>query len=72
MDLRDIVKAAEEQGFGVERTFKGHWKFVAPDRSKGVAFFSGTPSDQRAIHNLIGKLRRAGLIWPWAGRIKKR
>jgi len=71
MDLRDVVKAAEEQGFRVERTSKGHWKFFPPDPAKPAEFFSGTPSDQRAIKNLIAKLRRAGLIWPWAGRIRK-
>ncbi len=71
MDLRDIVKAAEEQGFRVERTSKGHWKFLPLDKKYPAEFFSGTPSDQRAILNLIGKLRRAGLIWPWAGRIRK-
>lgn len=71
MDIRDIVTAAEEQGFRVERTSKGHWAFWPPDKAQGPVYFSGTPSDQRAIRNLIGKLRRAGFIWPWAGRIKK-
>jgi hypothetical protein len=71
MDIRDIVTAAEEQGFRVERTSKGHWAFWPSDKTQGPVYFSGTPSDQRAIRNLIGKLRRAGLIWPWAGRIKK-
>jgi len=71
MDLRDVNRAAEEQGFGVERTSKGHWKYTPPDKRFRAEFFSGTPSDQRAIKNLVAKLRRAGLIWPWAGRIRK-
>jgi hypothetical protein len=70
MDLRDVVRAAQEQGFRVGRTEKGHWVFYSPDTTFSPVYFSGTPSDQRAIKNLIGKLRQAGLVWPWAGRIK--
>jgi hypothetical protein len=71
MNIRDVVSAAEDQGFRVSKTQRGHWQFLPPDRSIAPIFFSGTPSDQRAILNLLGKLRRAGFIWPWAGRIKK-
>ena len=71
MDLRDIVKAAREQGFRVDRTSKGHWVFYHPDPKVAPIYFSGTPGDWRAIHNLLGKLRRAGFIWPWSAQRRK-
>jgi hypothetical protein len=64
MDLRDIEKAAKEQGFKVGRTKKGHPVFTPPDPTKGVIYGSGTPSDVRSIRNLLAKLRQAGLVWP--------
>ncbi|HXF73985.1 MAG TPA: hypothetical protein VNO79_15420 [Actinomycetota bacterium] len=67
-DIRDIVKAAEEQGFRVERTRKGHWVFYSPDTTKNPVYHSGTPGDRRAIDNLIADLRWAGLVWPPRGR----
>lgn len=70
-DIRDIVKAAEEQGFRVERTKKGHWVFYSPDTTKKPVYHSGTPGDRRAIDNLLAELRRAGLTWPPRGKGKK-
>jgi len=64
MDLRDIEKAAKEQGFKVGRTKKGHPVFTPPDPSKDIVVGSGTPSDVRSIRNLLAKLRQAGLVWP--------
>ena len=72
MDLRDIVKAAEEQGWNVAVSKKGHPLFVPPDKRFAQIPFSGTPGDVRAIRNLISRMRQAGFIWPWAGRIKKK
>lgn len=65
MDLRDLEKAAKDQGWEVGRTKKGHPKFVPPDRTKKIVVGSGTPSDWRAIMNLLAELKRQGLIWPW-------
>lgn len=72
MDLRDIEEAARDQGFGVDRTARGHPKFLPPDRTKGPVFGSGTPGDQRAIRNLLAKLRAAGLIWPPGRRPRRK
>lgn len=44
MHLRDIERAAREQGWEVG---------------------SGTPSDHRALCNLLAELKRQGFIWPW-------
>jgi predicted RNA binding protein YcfA (HicA-like mRNA interferase family) len=67
-DIRDVVKAAREQGFRVERTKSGHWVFYSPDVTKGPVYHSGTPGDRRAIDNLLAELRRAGLLWPPKGK----
>ena len=40
-------------------TNKSHWRFRAPDGSTTI-FFSGTPSDHRAIKNFIARMRRGG------------
>jgi hypothetical protein len=67
-DIKDIVEAARNQGFRVERTKKGHWVFYSPDTSRKPVFHSGTPGDRRAIDNLLAELRRAGFVWPPKGR----
>jgi len=72
MDLRDIVKAAEDQGFRIERTKRGHLSIYPPDKRFPPVIFSGTPGDQRSIKNGLAKLRQAGFIWPWAGRREKK
>jgi predicted RNA binding protein YcfA (HicA-like mRNA interferase family) len=63
VDFRDVVKQAEIQGFVVSRTKKGHWQFVPPDSTQKIVTAGGTPSDRRAILNLIASLRRAGFLW---------
>lgn len=65
MDFRKIQKAAREQGWRVERTRSGHWRFVPQDPSKPIVHAAGTPSDVRGIRNLLADLRRSGLVWPW-------
>lgn len=58
MDFRKIRRAAQDQGWEVGRTGKGHWRFVPPDPAKPICIFSGTPSDRRAILNFVAQLRR--------------
>lgn len=65
MDLRDIEKAAREQGWHTGRSRRGHPVFTPPDPSKRKVYGSGSPSDWRAIRNLLAQLKREGLIWPW-------
>ncbi len=65
MDPRKIIKAAQEQGWEVGKTKKGHWKFVPPDPNRQIVIGSGTPGDQRAVRNLLAELKRQGFIWPW-------
>jgi hypothetical protein len=64
MDLRDIVEAAEDQGFRVELSKKGHVIFYSPDKSVSPVVAAGTTSDVRSIRNLLARLRGAGLVYP--------
>lgn len=54
--LLDDVKA---QGWGVERTNRGHFQFKSPD-GKGIVTAGGSYGDFRAIKNLVTQLRRVG------------
>jgi hypothetical protein len=72
VDLRDLEKAAKRQGWRIDRTTAGHVRFWPPNRSIPPAIFSGTPSDRRAIRNLLADLRRKGFRWPPEGKGSKR
>jgi hypothetical protein len=71
MNLRDIEKAAREQGWRVEQTSKGHPVFYPPDPSRPAIIASGTPGDQRSLNNLLSRLKGAGLRWPWTARERR-
>jgi hypothetical protein len=68
MDLRDIARAAQEQGWEIGVTKKGHLRYVPPDREQPIVIGSGTPSDKRALKNFVAQLRRSGFVWPWPPR----
>ncbi|CAL9676907.1 MULTISPECIES: hypothetical protein [Streptomyces] len=57
---RDLAKRAEEQGFEVRRTSKGHY-MVTKDGER-ITTISGTSSDPRALKNAKAQLKRAGFI----------
>jgi len=69
MDLRDIEKAAREQGWRVEPNKKGHPVFYSPDTTKNPIPASGTPSDRRSINNLLRRAEagRSGVAMDGAG-----
>jgi hypothetical protein len=50
------------QGWRVKTTKKGHLMFLAPD-GVGSLTTGGTPSEHRAIDNLLAALRRYGFKW---------
>jgi len=60
MDFDTIRRAAEAQGWIVERTKGKHWRFIPPDRTKRMVVTGGTPSDMRSIRNFLADLRRQG------------
>jgi predicted RNA binding protein YcfA (HicA-like mRNA interferase family) len=72
MDLRDIEKAARDQGWRVERTKKGHPVFYPPNPARRPIVGSGTPSDQRSLNNVLSELKASGLIWPWTARDRRK
>lgn len=52
-----LIQGAEQLGYNlVGRTAKNHLRFWHPQA--GACFFSGTPSDHRAIHNCLSQMRR--------------
>lgn len=59
-DFRQVVRIAKAQGWRVEFTKKNHVRFLSPTGQMVVT--SGTPSDHRTVANLIGQLRRQGLV----------
>lgn len=65
-NIREIIAEARSQGWSVERTEGNHWRFVPPARQFPIVYTSGTPSDFRAVKNLVSQLRRCGLVWPSA------
>lgn len=52
-----LLAYARELGFAAEMTKNGHLKFTKPGKS--TVYFSGTPSDNRALLNGESKLRKA-------------
>jgi hypothetical protein len=61
-ELKEISRAAEKQGWTVKTRKSGHLTFYAPDGINMVTT-GGTPSDHKAIDNLLSYLRRYGFEW---------
>lgn len=59
-ELNILIKAAQKQGWTVERTPNNHYKWVSP--VGGMFFSSSTPSDYRSVKNLKRDLRVNGFI----------
>lgn len=63
IELADVIRFAEDAGFKVDRTKRGHYRFRTPE-GRVVAYDAGSPSDWRGTRNTISRLRRAGLRIP--------
>ena len=61
-DFRKVIREAERQGWRVEQTKGGHWRFYAPD-GVNIVHAAGTPSDRRSFDNTIAQLRKYGFEW---------
>lgn len=59
-DMQLLMKEAKDQGWFVELTRGGHYKWQSP--SGNLVFSSQTPSDYRAVQNLKRDLRMYGFI----------
>ena len=58
MKARDLIRAAELEGWSVRRTGGDHLRLGHPEAS-GPVFTGSTPSDTRAIHHVRAAMRRA-------------
>jgi len=61
-EVKELLDAAEKQGWRVERTKKGHWRCYAPDGDT-IVIVPGTPSDRRSLRNAVAEMRRGGFQW---------
>ena len=57
-DLKKLMKNAEQQGWNIKLTGGGHLKWTAPNGA--FVFSARTPSDQRAIQNIVSQLQTRG------------
>ena len=67
-EVEGLAEIAREQGWRIERTRGGHWRFVPPDPTREIVVMSGTASDWRAVRNFRAALRRSGLVLGAAAR----
>ncbi len=63
-EFRKYLNAAVEQGWEVRPTKKGY-QLVPGDPTREIVAIHRTPSDHRALANLLAEMKRQGLIWPW-------
>jgi hypothetical protein len=63
-NMKAVVELALRAGWRVEKTAKGHYKFISPDKSQPIIHLSGTPSDPRTYICGVAQLRRHGLPIP--------
>lgn len=61
-ELREILKAAESNGWRVEERSDGYMLFPA-DPSQSPIKLHRTPSDRRTLANTTAELKRRGLRW---------
>jgi hypothetical protein len=59
-EINTLIKQAEEQGWTVNLTGGGHYKWVST--LGAVVFTSQTPSDKRALANIKRDLRTRGFV----------
>ena len=64
-DAQRFLQEAERQGF-VSKPVKKGLIYLAPNGIDKVTIHL-TPSDRRALDNMIAAFKRAGMIWPVAG-----
>ncbi len=64
-DAQRFLQEAERQGF-VSKPVKKGLMYLAPNGIDKITIHL-TPSDRRALDNMIAAFKRAGMIWPVAG-----
>lgn len=61
-EIQELKRQAEAQGWVVLLTKSGHWKFLPPDRTKGMVICSSTPSDYHTLNLLRRDLKVRGFV----------
>jgi predicted RNA binding protein YcfA (HicA-like mRNA interferase family) len=56
-EMKDFRRELVKKGFVVSKTSGGHWR-ISHSNMEGPVFASDTPSDRRALKNLMTMLRR--------------
>jgi len=69
-DIQRIVKALTEQGWEIDGSGR-HYKAYPPVKSEPFIVFPKTPSDSRAIKNILSRLKKSGFMWPWNSQVKR-
>lgn len=59
-----LEKAAQDQGWVVDRCGGRHTKLIPPDKSKPIVYAPSTPGDRKGWRALLTRLRKSGLQWP--------
>lgn len=62
-ELKEVLREAERQGWTVTETGGGHYKLVPPNKDKPIVYIGKTPSDFRALANIIARMRKSGFAW---------
>jgi len=60
-ELKNLKKIAESQGWTVEPTKGGHWRFVPADKDMPMVVLAGTSCSRVGLRNAASLLRRSGL-----------
>ncbi|ADU51344.1 hypothetical protein Tmar_1231 [Thermaerobacter marianensis DSM 12885] len=62
-EVHELLREAARQGWRIEDSGK-HVKLYPPDPRFPPVVIAKTPSDWRAWHNNLARLRKFGLKWP--------
>lgn len=57
-EMKELFKILETQGWQISKGKS--WKLIPPDPLMPIVFLAQTPSDNRALKNVISYLRKSG------------
>lgn len=58
--LTELSSQAQGQGWSVEQTANGNFRFVPPAKDREIVIASGTAFDPRVADSVLFELRRSG------------